>query len=434
MKKQRVIIVYELFKRENINVSILKAELLRRGYDAIVLHKTEQFSLLKKSDILIVPNSYCTEDYEYYRYRFNCPSGKMINLQVEQIFIKKGEENLSDLSQGRAKDMITVCWGENKKRDQIRNGMMESYLPVVGNMALDSIKPKFDSIWMSREELAKEYNIPDLKWNLFISSFSYTKKDSAFFNNVLEQVGYDAQKVRIEVEIKTQPLILDMFKEYIEKKDEVIIYRPHPNELKSDILEDLRKTYPNRFFVIPDYNIKQWIRVCDRITMWDSTSIVECFGLGKSVGLIRPIDIPEYYDYVMFNHAKKIRNCDDLIDFVNTKEKVFPVDKELLKSYVDVDVPYAYINICDIVDSLSREEDKPEEHFNSNRLKYYISWHVLSKTLLKKIYQKLNLWFGFSLKDAKWASKLFISEWEYFEREKKEFKVLNDKIGKCINN
>ena len=92
MKKKNVVIVIEVANRELDNALLLKAELEKRGYRVRVLNKTEQFCL-KETDILITPNCYIKSNYEFYRYRFNCKSGNIVNLQYEQVLSPIEEDN-----------------------------------------------------------------------------------------------------------------------------------------------------------------------------------------------------------------------------------------------------------------------------------------------------------------------------------------------------
>ena len=56
-KAKDVVIVTEVANRELDNALLIKTELERRGYRVKIMSKTEQLRL-KKTDILITPNSY----------------------------------------------------------------------------------------------------------------------------------------------------------------------------------------------------------------------------------------------------------------------------------------------------------------------------------------------------------------------------------------
>ena len=85
VKRKTVVIVIEVANRELDNALLLKAELERRGYEVEILSKTEQLRL-RETDILVTPNCYIKPNYDFYRYRFNCKSGSIVNLQYELLF------------------------------------------------------------------------------------------------------------------------------------------------------------------------------------------------------------------------------------------------------------------------------------------------------------------------------------------------------------
>ena len=92
VQKKNAVIVIEVANRELDNALLLKAELEKRGYHVSIMSKTEQLRF-QETDILITPNCYIKSNYDFYRYRFNCKSGKIVNLQYEQVLSPIEEDN-----------------------------------------------------------------------------------------------------------------------------------------------------------------------------------------------------------------------------------------------------------------------------------------------------------------------------------------------------
>ena len=105
MKKKIITIVYEIFRREYEYIAILENELKKRGYEVRIKNKTMDFGI-KKTDILVIPNCYNNDDYFFYKYRFNCKSGRIINLMIEQVYARGGEY---ESPEGYSKLIKTIC-------------------------------------------------------------------------------------------------------------------------------------------------------------------------------------------------------------------------------------------------------------------------------------------------------------------------------------
>ena len=432
MKNARITIVYELFRREGINIAILQRELQKRGYDVKIKNKYEQFSI-EKNDVLIIPNAYFTADIENYVYRFNCKSEKIINLQVEQVFSKTDEQKKLWIAEGLAKNASFICWGNNRYQQMLNFGIDESNLKVCGALHTDSVKGIFYPLWKSREEIATEFALPkDKKWTLFISSFGFTADDSPYL--VFDvNVGKDGIKERIEMERANQSAILQWFDDYLSTSSDVVIYRPHPTERNSSALKAIKEKYPDKFFVLSEYNIKQWIIVCDTITMWNSTSIIECYYAGKNCLVLRPYNIPDDFDYYLFDDCVKVKNSEQFVKAMKQYGDGFPITKEKLNEYYELTDAFVYLNICDEVERvLTTDKQQNLSNFFANRLKFFCKNHVLLKAFLKASYRWLNSKFGFELSESRLGGKFFTDEWKNLKKDRLELEILQEKMKEII--
>lgn len=411
---KRIVIVIEVVNRELDNALLLKCVLEKRGYKVKILSKTEQISI-KKTDILIIPNCYNTENYEFYRYRFNCKSGQIVSMQYEQVLAKYSIKNGFYNPKGRAKDVVQLCWGSNSYERMLQYGVDKKKIEIVGAIQLDTTRQQFDRMFKTKNELAKEYHIDiEKKWILYISSFSCAQEN--LIQDRLREVFDEERVLRFKkVSAISQKYTLDWFDEFLTINDEyVVIYRPHPVELNSKSISDLRKKYPDKFKCIYDLGIKQWIKVSDIVSTWFSTSIVESYMMKKNCLIFRPVEIDEEDECEIYYGCNSYKTYDDMtksiLNYANTLEQ-FPIDKdEIFRHYDEKELP-TYERIADYIKQMEGDGNK-EEKYDIHRIRYMMKNNIYIKILLKKSYQLLYKKFHFRITNEKIRNKFFIEEWE----------------------
>jgi len=412
---KRIAIIVEVINRELENALLLKCELERRGYKVKILNKTEQFAI-RSNDLIIIPNCYNTQNYEFYRYRFNCKSGNIVSLQSEQILSKDPDELEFYIPKGRAKEVHQLCWGEEAFNRLSDGGISKNNLSVVGAIQLDTARAEFNDLWKTREIIAQEFELPqNRKWLLFISSFSYTE-DNLVSQAVAQDFGEKHVTELKKISAASQKGTLQWFDELLEiRKDIAIIYRPHPTELQSVLVNNLKQKYDNRFFCINDYSIKQWIKVCDVITTWFSTSIAEATVMKKNCLIIRPIKIPELNECGIYIGAEMIEDKGtlfDRIDKYNEISDMVSINKDIFDYYYDILETPSYMRICDVIEKEIRKTDNKEEYFWIHRMKYLLKEYLIIKVGIKRVYMFLYKHFKFHIKNKNIRSKFFVEEWE----------------------
>lgn len=413
--KKKVCIVVEVANRELDNALLLKCELEHRGYDVKIMNKTEQIAL-RKNDVLLIPNCYNTEDYEFYRYRFNCETGKIICMQYEQILSQKIIESGFYSPKGRAETVTHLCWGENAFRRLRKDGIEEFRLKKVGAVQLDTTRKEFNSYWETRESLAKKYNIPlEKKWMLYISSFTCTGDDliKQRLLTIFKDEMVDEFKV---IAANSQVQTLAWFDKFLtEQKDVVVIYRPHPVELKSTNVANLVKKHPDSFISLQDLSIKQWIKVSDIISTWFSTSIVESYAMNKNCIIIRPYEIPIERECDIYKSCNAVESYEEFKTAINNYMQDvahFPISIEVINDYYKIDDYPSYMQICDQVDEMNSGEGSLEKRFVKNRICFLLKHHIVLKVCFKAIYKFLYKYFNFKINNKKLRNKFFIEEWE----------------------
>ena len=414
MKKRNVVIVVEVANRELDNALLLKAELEYRGYDVRILSKTEQFCL-EETDILVTPNCYIRSNYEFYRYRFNCKSGNIVNLQYEQVLSPIEEDNELYSLDETSKEITHICWGKHTFDRLRRKQVAAENLPITGAIQLDTTRPLFDSYWKTREQIAEEFHLPsDKKWVLYISSFACFIGSK--INEVQKETHTEDNVERFAVVTdNSQKATLAWFDQFLTENDDyVVIYRPHPVELSSPQVRDMIEKYPASFRCIQDYEVKQWLKVADIPSTWLSTAIAESYFSGKNCLVFRPYKIPEDVDCVLYQDVKAAKNyeevCRQIREYQSSTE-FFPISRERIEYYYAFHKEYAFMKIADVIDA-QKLKDKDTSSYERERWCYLLHNHVMTKLAIKKLYRSWYKATGKKIRNRKFRSMFFVEEWE----------------------
>ena len=415
-KYKNVIIAIEVANRELDNALLLKVELERRGYSVRIMSKTEELSN-SPADILITPNCYIKADYDFYRYRFNCPSGMLVNLQYEQVLSPIEENNELYSLDATSKEITHICWGRHTVERLTGKGVKAENLPITGAIQLDTTRPMFDSRWRSREEIASEFGL-DLsqKWILYISTFA-TMSDGLI--NEAQKKGHTEENVDAFAAVteKSQAETLLWFDRFLSDdgfSDYTVIYRPHPVELSSPGVTKMREKHPDRFRVIQDYEIKQWLKVADIPCTWISTAISESYFVGKNCLVFRPSEVPHDVDCVIYEGVKAAKTYDEFLNQIeayNPSVEAFPIDRNLIEYYYDFSPVPAFRKITDVID-IQKPRVSDVSSFEKERREYLKADKIKLKLAAKKIYRAWYKLTGVKLGSKKLRSKFFIEEWE----------------------
>lgn len=356
----KYVIFYEHAERELQNAYLLKSELNKRGHDVYIydiyyLIRTGQVLDFEPSAI-IVPFLYNDSDVALFKSRFKANIKNIVNLQYEQIYSQRWEEAGFHNPKGLAMEAIHLCWGNISKKRLISNGIKEENAVVVGSLNVDMDMIKFESIYKNKIELSQRFNIPvDNKWILFISSFSVTDLNMANINGLNGKFGEVNTKEFVDISYKSKEMILQWLKQYAKQQDAEIIYRPHPAEKKDKCLNEIEFELKN-FHVISQDSVRTWIKNCDYINTWISTSIIDAYFMNKNCSVLRPIELPKDMDIKIYSNAKFLITYEEFYKYNNMiKEIKFPINKDEIIQYYDIDKNlYAYERICDLLEKISR--------------------------------------------------------------------------------
>ena len=251
---------------------------------------------------------------------------------------------------------------------------------------------------MSKEELFKQYNLPlNKKVNLFLSSFGYTCLTSQLRELLYKSVGKDRVDTFEKISIESQKSILEWIERYLkENPNEIFIYRPHPVESGSKLLSEVNERNPN-MYVIGEHSVKQWIKTCDTIFNWFSTSMAEAYYADKQTYVLRPVEIPFKNDVAIMRDCKFITTYEDFSAAAQgATENVASTDA--IKAYYDVtDIP-AYVRTADFL----------EELLKTNKYDFEWTSDMKRQFILYGIKIRIRVFFGSIYHRVRWGAHSFM--------------------------
>lgn len=384
-----VLIVYELRNRELENAALLAAELEFRGLSVSFANVTSLKRYFTKAKLVVAPHLYNDFHVIAIAKNFWLSQKRIIDLQYEQVLCENDHEGIHNPT-GEAKEAQHIAWGEAQYRSYIEHGIKEENIHVTGHMAMDFVRNEFESYFLNREEIASKFCLDKSKeWVLFISSFSYCNRTEKELD-ALEKM-FAGTRVFAEFSNSSQRVILDWLKQIaIKYPDKTFIYRPHPAEKSSKVLKQIEVEIPN-FRCIPDLSVRQWVKVCNKLYTWYSTSIADAYYSGRNCQIIRPIEIPKGYEVDIMVGASFITNIDEFETSLTTNVELFPIsDKQMEYYYGEKDVKPAFIKVADLCETM-RGSDVFDYSYH-----YGSRFNILNSKSIKNV---INIWIERALVD-----------------------------------
>ncbi len=349
------LILYEHVVREFENDCLLVAELERRGYSAelyqLMDRKKLKYFTWKKPKVIVTSAMYNNETLNSFVYNNVGKLQKVVNLHWEEVLSREQEESEFYSLTENARKCTHICWGEATKKRIVGKGVPENNAVVTGAVQLDFLYPEFDGYFKSREQLAAQFDLdPDKRWLCYVSSFSCAFMDDKEVEELNAMTDLDFKGFK-EIGARSMTVTLDWFDRYLtEHPEEILIYRPHPSEWQSPPLDEMKKKHPN-FRVISDFSVKQWVKACDVVLTWMSTSIAEIYFAKKSCIVVRPEPLFDDYDPVTYENCRAADSYEKLAEALRADDCPFPIDESQMQEHYDVDPGRpAYKRICDLLE------------------------------------------------------------------------------------
>lgn len=358
----RFILFYETIEREFQNALLLKAELKKRGHSLLICDPYYMINISKEKfdfipDVLLTPFLYEDGQLKIFKDLFNGKLKRIVNLQYEQILTNHHNKIGLHIPKNLNRNAIHLCWGEKWRNVLISNGVPKENCIVTGSINVDMDRERFDGIYKTKEDMAKEYNLDkNKKWIIFISSFSMVNLTDTRIDFHINRFGKEKVQERMKVDTESREIILSWIKRYIKENECEFIYRPHPGEAMDNYIYKIQDKYDN-FHIIKNDSIRGWIKVCDKIHTWASTSIVDIYFMKKNCSILRPVELPEFINNGLLDNGEFIRDYDEFCEYNNNEIIKFPIDEKLILEnfYIDEN-KYAYEIICDLLEDIVKKD------------------------------------------------------------------------------
>lgn len=349
--------IYEHKVRELDNLCLLKAALELKGYtvDIIQLHELKliKYRFWRKPRVVIPFCMYNDETYERIVIDIVGATKKVVNMHWEQALSKNDIKTGFHVPKGKAADVLHLCWGKEAYELFTKNGV--SNLAVVGAMQMDFLHGKLRNIYMDRKSMNERFDLPEGKAILFISTFVYaamTPEEQIRFEN---NIGRSVEE-KIVRDKKVRTTILGWFSTFLnENKEYYIVYRPHPGENIDAELRTMAEN--NRFIILSDESIKQWIVVSDKVVTYYSSSVAEVYYADKECIILRPYPIESDADVMLFENATFTTTYEEMSEKLKSQDNSFPVLKEkLVNCYGEVGEGYSYEKIVNVLEEVLKTD------------------------------------------------------------------------------
>lgn len=359
MKKVDILFLYETRVRELENICLLKYELERRGYRVAVLNTWNELGRKGKpkydAKVVVTHAMYHDGIYQFVQSIVgNVP--KVVNMQCEQVGTLQDDEAEDSrfLLQGVAAQSMNICWGQKSYNRLLnRSKIPPDYLRLTGQITLDFCRPELKGYYKTRQELEKEYNLPgDCQLNLFISSFAYVNLPES----IAAQSDIQDKSQFIKCSRESFQGVLKWFEQFItERKDQAVVYRPHPAEANNPALTALCEKHPDRFFVISQCSVKQWVAISDRVYTWYSSAGAEVYTFGVPFGILRPVEIPWSMEVELFKNARFITDYEGFLASVEGGNETV-IDPGVFAELYDVQPTMSYIRVADAIEEVLKND------------------------------------------------------------------------------
>lgn len=392
MKAYDFIIGYEHKQREIESICLLKVELERRGYKVLIYNTNDQrlkeHIKLYHAEVLLLPYAYDDKIISFSTRRaitFN----KLINLQWEQAIYKQQEDNADSYRSpsGICRKAVHLSWGKANVDRLIQTvGLAPQKVRLVGNITLDFLKKPLSNFYLTKEEIYRKYSIPvDKKVCLFIASFKSALISDEDLDELCRLYG-EWRREQHDVALRTMNTILDWIQKALDADPELyFIYRPHPGE-QTYIVDEIQKRC-ERFVVIKDLSVKQWILIVDKIYTWISTTIAEVYFADKSCYILYPYELAEEATGRLFDNMDSIVDYETFVDSLKRSMPHFPITTEALDNYYLIDKGMSYRRIADVCEEVL---DDAYYQIDEVELEKIYKMSIQGKTLVKKM--NLYLW------------------------------------------
>ena len=294
---KRVIVFYEHIVREYYSMEKVVQILKRLSLEPLDVHLRQYDLEWKKSikearnngiDAIVVPYLYA-DDPDYagvLPFREINPNCVVINMHHEQISAKYNEDFQLPNGNLATNGCFHFVWSEAYAERLKNHGVDEQLISVTGNVRLDATV-ELKSAY-SKETLGSLFGLnPKKKWILYSENRRFQKitEKNRLKHPILRSIDPEIYKELRTLDnaslFKTFEQINNLSSDFFDSFE--LIYRLHPGTRLQHRLQD-------RVKVVNELPIHDWLRCCDLVLVWNSTTAFEADVFGTPV--IRHESIP----------------------------------------------------------------------------------------------------------------------------------------------
>lgn len=361
------LIFYEVKKREFECIVLLGHELKKRGYtvEYVSFYQLNDFKLRKKFfnkvKVAVMPSLYHDNELIRYVYAFAGQVKQIVNLRWEQVYTKEVERDVNSytMPKGVVQEAIHCNWGKKPQEMLLAAGITLDKLPITGPMHMDLVHSNFDKLYLTKDELYEKYSISkDKKCILFISSYALATQTERQIEQYINEIGSEKRehiKKRIDNMRRSYCATLEWLGAYVEANDCTVIYRPHPAENRTMELEMLDSK--SNIYIIGEENVKQWIKCCDLVYTWVSTSIAEAYFANKKCAILRPLPLDDNIDMSIYDNARFITEKTEFINsYYDVQDKMY-IDGKVIEDYYEQNEGcFSYIRTANVLEQVLKQD------------------------------------------------------------------------------
>lgn len=342
MIKVDIVILYEKALRELEVATFLKfyfekkyskkVVILQQNYDKLYIWKYSP-------KIVLIP--FCYQNRSHNIYFLKWRDAIFVNLAWEQLLYKGNINAKTPKGDLALSHVYHHSWGSNNTQRLINNGVKSDLIFENGNLSLDLYLPHYKSFYLSKNELADEFNLDaNNKWILFNENFNWAFYDNSMIQQMIAD-GQDAKEIQQMIEYNNEAFkkCLEWLILFLNKNpDYILIFRPRPmtsvDQIKKKI-HDFNLIIPSNFIFNKSHSVRNWIFSSDFVVSTYSTTLLEAAISGKPTFMLEPIPIPKVLNVEWHEYVNKIYSLSDL-EFAfnqtifNNNELLDWIDKNIL--------------------------------------------------------------------------------------------------------
>ncbi len=231
-----------------------------------------------------------------------------LDLAFEQFLSRANQAYRAPQGDFVCNQVIHHAWGEFYKDYLIRHQVREDHIVINGNPSYGLYLEPYRHFYTSKQELAAQFGLAaDARWIMFPENYGWVFLPSAYLEDYRAN-GMDPVVLneRRDFEVSSLEAVVHWWADMANTLPHEIILRPRPAievQPYREVVANILGHIPERFHIIKDGTIKEWLIASDYAFSSVSTTLLEATLLDKPAYMLEPYPFPawlhcEWYDLV----------------------------------------------------------------------------------------------------------------------------------------